>query len=169
MRKYLALGLVICMMWLCGCAPTTADLNEPIRLYYLSNNNLQTDQSFYAVQSIEGIDFQGDAKQMLAAYFNPENAGNCVFPFPDNLQVITVSPTESGTELTLSSDFATLEGIDLTLACACITMTLCEYLQINSVTISAQGTQLAGKASITIHKDSLLLWDNTPIPETASE
>ena len=49
--------------------------------------------------------------------------------------------------------------MDLTLACACITLTCLELPGVESVSISAQGSQLAGQQALTMSREDLLLED----------
>ena len=54
-----------------------------------------------------------------------------------------------------------LGGTDLTLACACLAQTCFGLSQAESVSISAEGL---GIVSMTLTRSSLLLADDTPIP-----
>ena len=55
-----------------------------------------------------------------------------------------------------------LGGTDLTLACACLAQTCFGLSNAQAVSITAEGL---GIVSMTLTRDSLLLVDDTPIPE----
>lgn len=63
--------------------------------------------------------------------------------------------------IVLSTQITKLTGIELTLACSCLSLTLFELTKCNSVEISVDGQMLAGQPSVLIHRDDLIFVDNT--------
>jgi len=169
MKRSIALILLICILLLCGCNPSAPSFQQPVSFYCLSSEELAPNSSVFAVQTAEGAAFSNDAAAMLNAYFRIQGTEDTRSPFPYGLQTKEVTVSDNEVTLTVSRQLGSLEGIDLTLACACITLTLCEYLNVHSVTIFAENTTLGGKASITMTKDSLFLRDTTPEHSAASD
>ncbi len=81
-------------------------------------------------------------------------------PFPDGVTVVDFNLSDRTVNITLSRHFARLTGIDLTVACSCLTLTLTELLDADRVVISALDTQLDGKASISMERNNIILWDS---------
>jgi len=62
-------------------------------------------------------------------------------------------------KIVLCDEFATLKGLDLTIACACLSRTVIALTGCHEVIISAESMQLDGKNFITLSRDSYLLLD----------
>jgi hypothetical protein len=60
-------------------------------------------------------------------------------------------------QLTMSSNFAKLSGIDLVMASSCISYTLFELSQCDCVQITVENLLFDGNQAITIHRSDLLL------------
>ena len=61
--------------------------------------------------------------------------------------------------VTVSKELAQLSGLELTLACSCLSMTCMELTGAENIVISAENSLLDGQKSITMNKDTLLLID----------
>lgn len=169
--RIMALLLVLSLLFACGCThnPAESDLEAPIRFYYKV-----TDEGYGTTCS--AIDFElYDAEghetmygQILDAYFLGPQQDGLVAPFPKATSLRVAWLDGETMHIDLSDSFGTLSGIDLTLACSCITMTCLQFPGVETVTIRSLGKLLDGKDTITMSADSLILEDLGPVSTTSS-
>ena len=86
-------------------------------------------------------------------------------PFPVGTTLEDFSMEDGTANLLLSDELGKLSGIDLTLACGCLTLTVMDLTGAETVTIRAERTLLDGKESLTMDR-SLILIDDTAPEET---
>ncbi len=82
---------------------------------------------------------------------------------PENVKLVKFSTNNDSAQVLLSDGFARLSGMDLTVTCACITLTVIELTNVNNVQISTQNVPLNNQPHITMNKDCLKLLDSTPL------
>ena len=168
-RLTAALLLILTILSMTACAQEK-ELVYPVAYHYL-RAPLETGEiwhgdtdSVIAPEIREGDGHQEDLSYLLNIYLLGPLDRNYRSPFPVGtaLESIVVDGTQA--TVVLSRQFANHNGIDLTLACACLTMTVMDLTGAESVTISADGSQLDGKSSITMDRSSMILTD-TATPE----
>ena len=98
---------------------------------------------------------------IINKYLQGPNTDECVSPFPAGVSVLSIEQHDSKLSIQLSAPFAELSGIDLTLACACLSKTIMQLTQCTTVEISVPGATLNGSASIIMDEQHLLLLDNS--------
>ena len=81
--------------------------------------------------------------------------------FPYGTKLVSISVSEERTTVTVTSHFANLNNVDLTIACACITKTVMELTNTGSVEIMAHGTMLNGADSVIMDNENVLLLDDS--------
>lgn len=98
--------------------------------------------------------------EILNVYFNGPTNYNCQSPFPAGTTIEDINITRSKAHLMLSPQFATISGIDSTVACACLTKTVIELTGVNTVQIRVKGAQLEGKDYLTFNQSSFTYQDD---------
>ncbi|MBE6944556.1 MAG: hypothetical protein E7459_00520 [Ruminococcaceae bacterium] len=171
MNRIVVFLLMLSVFFVGGCVrnPAESDMEAPIRFYYKV-----TDEGYGTVG--RAIDFElydaegheDDFDRILDAYFLGPQQEGLVAPFPKatNLRVAWLDGETM--HIDLSDSFGALSGIDLTLACSCITMTCLQFPGVETVTIRSLGKLLDGKDTITMRADSLILDDLGPVSTTSS-
>ncbi len=163
------LALSFLFVWGCTEAPSEADMEAPVRFYY----KVSDDRYGAAGGAIEYEFYDADGHEtnysrILDAYFQGPVSEGLVAPFP-KATGLRVAWLDGGTmRVDLSNDFGQLSGIDLTLACSCITMTCLQFPGVEAVTIRSLGRLLDGRETITLNADSLILEDLGPVSTTSS-
>lgn len=171
MRRILTLLWAVSVLLFCGCVDQQKepDLQQPFRFYYRINdgqdatgeasmNNRLKEPMDYELREITG--HETDYRWVLEQYFLGPESEDLVAPFQKSTKLISVKLIDAQLRLMVSDDISELSGIDLTLACACITRTCMGFDGVESVSISAEGATLAGKTSIVMHADNMLLEDS---------
>ena len=97
-----------------------------------------------------------DLESLLSAYLDGPYNVLLRSPFPKGTKLVSVQPGKEMIEVVLSDEFATLEGINLTLACACISNTLLEISNAEMIRIRTESVPLANTEYIDMTQKSLL-------------
>lgn len=171
MKRIAAFLLLLCVtLTMCACAQQE-EFKDPVTFYYLRAPQLNGELAHGSTDSViapevrEGAEYRKDMNLMLDIYLHGslDNAYLSPYPVGTTLRQITVEGTEA--TVVLSHHFASLSGMDLTLACACLSMTVMDLTGAESVTIRTEGTLPDGVESITMTREDLILID-TATPET---
>ena len=170
MKKCIALLLVITSLLAAGCArEEKPDIRQPITFYYPRQTlvyNASDGVIRGEVRDMEGID--GGVEFMLNMYLSGPITPELKTPFPEHARLVSIVITDTNATLTVTRPFSTLTGLDLTVACACLTMTTISLTGVETVTIQADSALLDSAKQITMDKDCFLLLDDNTLA-TAKE
>ena len=162
MRKIIALLLIaVLLLGLVGCVQTA----DTAAFYYTRYEDSYLYGQENAVIAAEYRDITGhagDLKYLLTLYFHGPTMEALHSPVPSGMGLRSVKQVGDTLFIELSSSLTMLGGTDLTLACACLAQTCFGLSNAQAVSITAEGL---GIVSMTLTRDSLLLVDDTPIPE----
>ena len=167
MKRMICLLLVITTLFLlCSCKKNEEVILEPVNFYYA-----KTDVAFGCDDGVIGAYVAESAgcnglTEILQLYLKgcKDNRFHNIFPAGTTLKEATVQGQTA--YITLTSDFARLSGTDLTIACACITMTTMELVDVTFVCINANGVPMDGSLNITLSRKDLILIDTTQPKDT---
>lgn len=163
MKKYLCILLILLLipsLW--ACTPRDDDIQDPLTFYYPRARIRYGDSdAVIAPEHREAPAHPGDTDSILDLYLLGP-AGEAFFsPFPDGVRLIGSQRREQTFLVILSDSFAELSGMDLTIACVCITKTCLALTGAEQVTIMTESRPLNGARSITMDESTLLLYDDT--------
>ena len=172
MKRLTAFLLLFLMLFsLCACSQEK-EIVYPVTYHYLRSPLPGDEISHGAADSViatdvrDGNGYQNDYTYLLDIYLLGPLDRNCRSPFPVGTNLKNLSLENGAATILLSDDFAELSGIDLTLACSCLTLTVMDMTGVESVTIRAEDSLLDGKESITMDASMLILVDHaTPATE----
>ena len=162
MKRIFCLILAICIAFLLpGCKDKEEPILEPVNFYY-RNADISYDSStgLISAQVTESAGYDRNFLDILNFYLKGPIQDHFEHTFPSGTKALSLEFIGSNAQIVLSNDFARLGGIDLTIACACLSMTVMELTNSSSVTIRAESTTIGGNDSITMDKDNILLFDN---------
>lgn len=171
MKRFLCAALAgLLAFTICACAVQSQNLQEPVRFYYrrAEITNGQTD-SVIAPEEREAAGHTVDLKWLLAEYLKGPQMDDYVSLLPAGTTLVDVRQDEGVLVITLSDSFAQLTGLDLTIACACLTMTVLELTDAAEVTICTQSQGQDGTPCVTMDRSCFVLLDTgtTPVETTA--
>ena len=160
-RLFCILLVTILVTGLWGCDSNQPRLNAPVEFYYCYDTTLATYTMSDGVVASEQRESTGyeDTAKLLDLYLQGPLDPKLRSPFPAGITVIQLALNETVAEIALSQQLADLSGYDLTLACACLAMTVMELTQAEAVQISAEDKTLWGNPFIMISKDQLVFLD----------
>lgn len=160
MRRLLCMLLIfsfLCCMF--GCHSQEDELKEPVNFYYYKNPISFYGKDDVVVAEVRESFGYDDLVRLIDLYLLGPESEDFTSPFPKHTTALEITQENEKIHITLSSQFATLKGINLTLSCACLSMTLLELTGANSVVITVAGELLDGSEQIVMTKDSLTLTD----------
>ena len=159
MKKWILL-LLIGATFLCGCSKQTPELQKPVSFYYVPAEysfNVTDSAILPELREGNGID---DLSEMIALYLKGPVDPELHSPFPPETKLLRLEQADQTLILTLSDDFASIQGHKLTLACAVISKTCLELSDCVKIQIRAESATLDGEKFIEMNASSLLLLDN---------
>ena len=141
---------------LCSCGQSGEKLVKPVDFYYL------TDPAHYLRNALtaekrESVHYEDDLVALVQLYLQGPQSNDLITPFPEKVIVRSVSVNNTTVDLRLDSSFAQLSDIDMTAACACLTLTILEITGRNRLVITSLDSHdnIIYTASMT--KDQVLL------------
>ncbi|MEA4964513.1 MAG: GerMN domain-containing protein [Oscillospiraceae bacterium] len=153
----LLLAFLTALSVLHGCTPQQTE--EPsLQFYY------KTAEATIAEDGLIGSEAAGVGEsfdEFAAEYFLGPRTETLVSPFPTGTIVSSHSLENGLLSLQLSGSFASLTGVNLSLALSCIGLTFSQLEDVDSVEVSAKNQLLGGKQSILLRKGDILLTDNS--------
>ena len=161
MKRLIAFLLCICVVLpLFGCNQTEKP-KKPVNFYYRrSIINYDQDDGVISPESRESQGHEEDINYLLTEYLKGPILNKYVQVFPDGTFLVSIHYMDDAAAVVLSAHLATLTGIDLTIACACITMTIIDLTGVETVQIYAANSLLGDYQSITMDKNCILLLDS---------
>lgn len=160
MRKLMAIALILCLL-LTGCAGESKRFITALTFYYpLQTTDYSMGSAYIQPELREGAGLDKSFVNLLNVYLEgPVDETLYRTPFLDNTRVVSVFREIGILHVTMNTEFAAHTGLDLTIACACITMTCLELSSAQTIRIYAQDATLDGAEFIEMSQSSLLLID----------
>ena len=172
MKRYTNFILIfLVLLGFCGCRKKNTDYLEPVTFYFcndISDTNMSSDDfhNIFVAEIHEGAGYTNNLLSFLSLYFTGPSSASLVSPFPTDTAVISYQMEEDHVCVVLSDSLASIDGLDLTIACTCLSMTVMEFTGCDSVEISLESSPLGNGDAIVMSKDMLVLSDSTQmIPE----
>lgn len=161
MKRLTATVLALCLLigWT-GCG--TQVPQETVSFYYLrSQPRFSGDDGVLAPEArlAAGLDLENPA-EVLNAYLEGPESAELESPVPRDTAVVEVKRIHDSLHINFSSEFSQLSGIDLTLACACVSRTCMELCGVDTVRIRANGALLNGSTYVVMSRENLKLADD---------
>lgn len=160
MKRILAFLLCCCLLVAFpGCS--SSKMQDPGNFYYRQKPNDHDNlESVITPEVRDLIAIRDDMDALFEVYFSGPTGSDLESPFPRETYVVSWT-LENGTLcLTMNEGFSALSGIDLTIACSCITRTFLELTSARRVTIRAEHSTLNGADAITMSESNLILVDD---------
>lgn len=161
-KRLIALFLLIalCACWGCQEKPAQETMVSPARFYYKPlDGQYGSTQGATDFEYRETAGHEGDYDWIFSLYFAGPQSPELAAPFQKSTELVSAEFSGTQLRLVVSENLADLSGVDLTMACACITLTGLALPGVETVSIRAQGHALDGKREIVMGQDDLLLED----------
>ena len=162
MKKFLSFLLIlIFLLTLWGC--TKKDIDSANFYYIRKNFDYSSKDGVFVPQATDSSKFI-TLNAFVSEYLRGPGSANMVSPFPSGTLLINLTKNGEILLVTLSDQFATLTGIDLSLACCAFAKTAIEFTGVSVVEISTLSELLDGVKTITITAEDIILFDHVQTP-----
>ena len=163
--KQLICILLLGALLLPGCANQEPEFAVPVNFYYPKTTvTYFTDDGVISHEVREAQEYGQDYAQILTLYLQGPESDGLQQIFPQDAALIQLTLSDTGATVIMSDAMAQLAGIDLSIACACLTATVCDLTGVQAVTVQAVTQLLDGSKSITMTRDQVLLLDSNMTP-----
>lgn len=164
-KKCALLALILAAALLMGCAAAVREQTQyvnPMRFYYLSRDgghNAQTGALAY--QTVDLLRTDRTVENILEEYLQGPDSWTLVSPFPADMHCEAVWLDGDVLWLRLSEAYQQLSGIHLTLANACLTLTLQQLDFVSSIRVTTNGGMLSEQDKTSLSTSSFVLSDKS--------
>lgn len=159
MKKLMCMFLAL--LFLCGCSRNKANIQTPVNFYYPNADvSYNSPDAVLSAEVREGAGYTNDLVQLLNLYLAGPLSDEFKSPFPAGTAAMRAFLADTTLTVELSTEFAELKGLDLTIACACLTKTAIALTGCNRTRIYVSDAKLDGNSYIILDAGDLLLIDN---------
>lgn len=160
--KRILISLIVATILLSGCNTTAEKVNDPVNFYYCTKSIAYNSADGVISHEVrEAAELRDEHMDLLHVYLQGPTSEHLASPFPNDTDIMSVEVLNGVCSVTLTEHFAVLTGIDLTVACTCLSMTVMELTGTQIVEIKSFQNELDGQKSITMNRDNLLFMDNS--------
>ncbi len=169
MKRITALLLTVSLLFcLIGCKADKPEIMDPVRFYYLriqDPNKLYhgTTDSVILPEIREGQSLRQDYTALINLYLQGPLDSLIRSPFPSGSRLLNWTIDNEILSLTLSTEYASLTALDLTLANACLALTCLNLTELDTIQIQAENADLDGKPFFILHRSDLMFTDDSDI------
>lgn len=160
MKRFFSLTLMIVLLvCIAGCRQESPESQGTAFYYCVAKPDYSTGSTAISEEYRSGVP-EDSLLQALELYLAGPLSSGLQSPFPENLKLVDVYQEGSTVFLTFSRELAALTGLDLTVACGCLTLTTLALTDAQQVEIRTAAGLLDGQRAITMDKNTLLLVDS---------
>lgn len=158
MKRFLSLTLALGLLCLAGCRQEAPESQGTAFYYCVAQREYTTGSTALSAEYRSGVP-RDALTEALDLYLAGPVSSELRSPFPEGLKMVGAYQEGSTVYLTLSPELTDLTGLELTLACGCLTLTTLALTGAEQVQIRAVSGLLDGQRAITMDKNTLLLLD----------
>lgn len=160
--KFKFLILLIFLLFLTGCGTDNDRITVPVSFYYIQNEvDFGTTAVIIKETTREASGHAEDYDYLISQYLNGPISYDCVSPFPAGTTLKELHWDQNRVQIVLSPEITTLSGVDLILACGCLTKTVSQMIGVDTVQIRSSSGLINGEKIMTFHADDFLYLDQS--------
>ena len=159
MQRLICFLLAVCLLF-CLCACKQHAPENPVTFYYPFLKNTCAENRNVLAEEIRETVGNTDVSSLITLYLNGPDDAKLASPFPAGTNLVAIHAEKDTITITLTDRFATLSGIELTLASTALGLTCMKLTGAKTVQIQTQAMALNGSEQIVINADNLLLSDD---------
>ena len=165
MKITVSILLLICLsIMLLGCQEKAEPINKPVTFYFsCSEFDHGNENSVIAGETRESAGFENDIMGLLNLYLSGPESEDLRSTFPADVKLLEYRVEDGTAILTVTDQLSLVDGIELTVACACIAKTVMKLSGLEAVKIQTQTVNLGNKPYIIMDQSTILLLDDTEI------
>lgn len=150
---------------LCACTATKSNPpSETVTFYYCTSPlGYDTKDGVISPEKRNCEGYANSLEFLLNLYLAGPIERGFKSPFPEGLYAESITLSSNRVSITLSSIFSELKGLDLTLACVCLSKTIQELADVDNVYINYNNSDTGKRHTITIGPNSYVLVDESMV------
>lgn len=169
-KQILSLTLTGLLLGLGGCAHTSQTGAAGDYKVYFSALEDQNAAMAVGYETWEQPEDTQPVSGLLQALFQGPTTQDLTSPFPDGVRLLSWELLDEGClHLDLSEQYGSLTGIELTVADACLTLTLCQVADVDSVYVTVEGSEIPYRPIQQLTPADLLLSNGQDAPPPEEE
>ena len=163
MKRIIVFILLIAMtVCICGCGNRGSEMIKPVNVYYCRETvDHSSDLGIFAPIQLDIGEWDGRMLAFINFYISAPVRDGLRSPFPTGAGITSIEYLDNALRVQLNPLFARLSTGELTVACACISLTLFELTNANSVRFNHHGATNDTVAVMT--RDNLLFKDEIAV------
>ncbi len=163
MKRWIHIVIATLVLLSClGCANKKTEYVHPVNVYYCRDEvAFNSEDGVFYPEIREFAGYEQDLIYFMNLYLNGPGDNDLYAPFPTGAKILELDAGKNETRILLSTQFSLLSGYELTISCACISKTLMELTDCETVNFYIDGMQENESNEIVMSKDKLLLKDTT--------
>ncbi len=157
---FLCLALLLCLV---ACDEGKPSYEKPVQFYYRTAATAHDlpDQVIGAVAA-DGAGYENDPTALINVYLKGTSQEGFQSTFPYSTKLLSLEIIDSAAVLMVNSALSRLSGPELTIACACLSLTTMELTGVSTVRIRSGYFTLDGAEEIIMTRENLILQDLYP-------
>ncbi len=161
MKRWLASALCLALLF-SGCAAASSDTDEGYTVYYLAGSaSARGSDAIQArdeqLELAEDAGVEETAAAVVERLLLGSSDGMLASPIPSSVELLSLSVENRMAYVDFSSGYTQLNGVDLTLADYCLTLSLTALEGVSAVTILSQGRPLGQQPKAVFYERDVLL------------
>ena len=159
-RNFCLLLCAVILFCTAACQEEAPKFESPVTFYYRTAViNDEIAASVIGPVTAEGAGLLEDPYALLNEYLKGTSQEGYLTTFPASTKLLTLEVTEETAYLLLNGSITRLTGVDLTIACACITLTTMELTDAKTVHIRSSSGAMDGNEEIIMDRQTLVQQD----------
>ena len=159
-KRGISVLLCAALLTASGCAAQEAGSGKQDgQSYVIYYSALSNEEGESAVEGERRVLSQGQETipGLMELLLEQPQSTELTTPFPSGLQLLDWQLKEGVLHLDLSDQYYSLSGVNLTLADACLTLTLCQLEEVDSVYVTVEGHELPYRSIQQLSAEDILL------------
>ena len=160
MRRIIAALLALVLLGsLMGCGASSSDTKEIVGYYRQAKTDFKNKTGIVAAEPCRWYKDTMTVEAFLEQYFKGPESNELISPFPQEVRLKSYHNENGISTITLDGGYDRLDGISKSIACACLTKTLLQFPEIESVTVREAGSLTTSPDSRRLSDSSFVLFD----------
>ncbi len=160
MKKILCFLLIGALLFAAGCSRSQAEPQGTPFYYCTAEADYSSGSTAISREYRQDVPTHS-LMGALELYLAGPQSSDLVAPFPEGMVILSAVLEGDTVLLTVSMELTALTGLDLTMACGCLTLTSLALTGARQVQISPIYGLLDGQRTITMDRNTLLLTDSS--------
>ena len=150
-----------------GCSAPPEEAEDGYQVYYSALEDRYAQQAL-ASEPYGSAPPEEPIPDLVAALLDGPDSPGLTSPFPDGVRLLGWELADGVLHLDLSEQYGGLSGVNLTVADACLTLTLCQVEGVDAVYVTVEGREIPYRPVQALTPEELFLSDGMDAPASVA-